>query len=55
MFTTDYEEECTEQAPNTINFYRAPITGQGVAECTLCTFRTTYWECACELEHDCTN
>ena len=26
--------------------------GTGMASCS-CGFRCAYWECACELEHDC--
>jgi hypothetical protein len=27
--------------------------GFAVASCSKCSYRCAYWECACELEHDC--
>ena len=51
---TDYQEdECTELAPESISFYSARMTGTGVAECKDCDFKSVYWECACDLFHDC--
>lgn len=52
MINTELEE-CTEPAPETIEFYRTTFTGEGRARCTECEFVSAYWECACELYHDC--
>ena len=27
--------------------------GHAIATCERCSFRCAYWECACELRHDC--
>ena len=27
--------------------------GFGMASCDKCSYRCGYWDCACELEHDC--
>jgi hypothetical protein len=27
--------------------------GFAVATCSRCSYRCAYWECACELRHDC--
>jgi hypothetical protein len=44
---------CNEPAPESIRFYSAHFGGHGVAECTLCNFKSVSWDCACSLEHDC--
>jgi len=49
----DCYEVCTEPAPESIEFYNTRITGTGVASCKNCSFTCVYWECACELSHDC--
>jgi hypothetical protein len=46
-------DECTELAPESITFYSARFSGTGVAECKNCNFKSVYWECACDLFHDC--
>lgn len=47
---TDYEEDvCDEALPEGIWITR----GFGTANCRYCNFRSAYWECACDLEHDC--
>jgi len=48
-----HAQEC--EPPATIEFYSAHLTGEGRARCTACNFVSAYWECGCELEHDCTN
>ena len=27
--------------------------GTAIASCERCSYRCAYWECACELRHDC--
>ena len=52
----ELEEECTETAPANFEFYRSTFAGTPIAICTLCDYRITYWECACELTmHECDN
>lgn len=54
IIETQYEEdECQEPAPKTISFYNARFTGGAVAQCSNCRFTSVFWECNCELEHDC--
>lgn len=48
---TDYE--CDEIAPSYITFYNARFGGHAVAKCENCSFTSVYWECACDLEHEC--
>lgn len=50
----DYEiVECAEPAPSTIEFYSSTFTGEPRAKCTECGFMSAYWECGCDLEHNC--
>lgn len=48
-------EECTEPLPANMHVYSARFGGHAVASCLDCQYLTVYWECACELEHDCKN
>lgn len=41
--------ECDTETPKTISVSR----GFAVATCSDCNFKVHYWECACELVHDC--
>ena len=43
--------EC--DTPEKIYFNRAWFSGEGRAYCHACQFVSAYWECGCELEHDC--
>ena len=47
------EDLCMELVPAKIRIYSAHITGGTVAECKRCSFLSVYFECACDLEHDC--
>lgn len=51
----DFEEDvcCDSPTPKGIYFYSAHMTGGAVAQCHNCTFTCVYWECDCELEHNC--
>lgn len=40
---------CDAVLPPKVNVSR----GFAVASCDGCSFRCAYWECACELDHDC--
>lgn len=47
---------CGDEAtlPNGVEITRSRFTGQAVAVCYLCEdFRSVYWECPCELVHEC--
>jgi hypothetical protein len=51
MFNVTDDEECCQlpELPKgvTVSF------GFGMASCENCSYRCAYWECACELAHDC--
>jgi hypothetical protein len=47
------EETCQELVPAKIRIYSAHFTGATVAECKRCNFLSAYFECACDLEHNC--
>ena len=49
------EERCTQTPPESVEFDCARFTGNPVARCTQCEFVCVYWECNCELFHDCDN
>lgn len=51
--TMQTEEICTESAPESITFYLTAFTMEKRARCKNCNFVSAYWECACELVHDC--
>lgn len=39
--------------PNGIRTYYAHLSGAYVASCDNCSYMCAYWDCACELAHDC--
>ena len=47
--------ECCVELQDTIETYHARICGSYVARCTTagCEFASAYWECGCELNHNC--
>lgn len=45
--------ECSEPIPSTIDFYSSRLAGEPRAKCRECGFVSAYWECACDLEHNC--
>ena len=47
------DDTCTEPLPEKISTYHARITGHYLASCIFCDFLSVFWECACDLEHDC--
>lgn len=47
------KEFCDNPAPKSIEFYSSRFGGNSCARCTKCQFVAVYWECGCELEHDC--
>lgn len=46
-----HAKDCTP--PKKIEFGNTWFTGNFVAKCKKCNFVSAYWECGCELEHDC--
>lgn len=46
-------EECSTPKPDSVTISRAHFTGAAVATCSACSFTCAYWECACELVHEC--
>ena len=44
---------CDSKTPNGMTIYHSHFGGNLVAECNSCTTIWGYWECACELVHDC--
>ena len=50
----NYDDDvCTMSTPDTIRFYNTTFTSELRATCTECEFVSMYWECNCELEHNC--
>ena len=41
------------QTPETVDIFPAWLSGTPVASCRECGMRWGYWECGCELAHDC--
>lgn len=39
--------------PKTMRAYYSHLSGAYVAACDNCDYVCAYWECACELAHDC--
>lgn len=61
MLSIDFENDapfcCGDDAtlPDGVEIVRARFTGQSIAVCYRCDeFRCAYWECPCELVHECT-
>ena len=44
---------CDSKTPNGMTIYHSHFGGNLVAKCNSCTTIWGYWECACELVHDC--
>lgn len=44
---------CDTELPKSVYFSNTRITGASIAECSACGFKSAYWECACDLIHDC--
>jgi len=47
------EDTCMEPLPDGVRVYLGRFTGSPVAVCDHCDYMRGYWECACELVHDC--
>lgn len=50
-----FDYECCEnpELPSGVSVGFSRISGAYVAKCSKCSFVCAYWECACELVHDC--
>jgi hypothetical protein len=44
---------CNRGVPIYMTVYRSHMAGNLAAKCERCTTIWGYWECACELAHDC--
>lgn len=44
---------CDTELPKSVYFSNTRITGASIAECSACGFKSAYWECACDLVHEC--
>ena len=44
---------CEADLPNGVSVGKAWLTGQFVATCAHSGFVCAYWDCPCELSHDC--
>ena len=49
----EHEDICAEPMPEGISIHRTILAGNLVATCKHCDYVCAYWECACELVHDC--
>lgn len=47
------EDICDNPMPKNMSAYYAHLSGAYVASCDNCKYVSAYWECACELMHDC--
>lgn len=47
------DDTCTEPVPDGVRIYRSRMAGNLVATCDKCGHLWGYWECACDLTHDC--
>jgi hypothetical protein len=47
------DDTCTAPLPENLEIFSAHFGGHAVAECKLCNFKSVFWDCAHELEHDC--
>lgn len=48
------EWECCDAQPTTVmTYHHSQFGGAFNAYCNSCSFVCSYWECACELIHDC--
>jgi len=47
------DDICTEPLPDGMRTYRTRLAGNLVAACERCDYVCAYWECACDLAHDC--
>jgi len=52
MERSDNLEYCNQPMPKTVTATYKTFGGY-TATCSKCSFVCGYWECACELEHDC--
>lgn len=47
------EDHCSEPIPDSMRVVVSRITGDYSAVCDSCGWRCFYWDCGCELAHDC--
>lgn len=43
----------TSDLPKNISYGISRLSGSLVATCSNCNFVCAYWDCPCELEHEC--
>lgn len=48
----DSDGDCTVPLPAKV-YITQNMSGMPIANCRFCSYACAYWECACELEHDC--
>jgi hypothetical protein len=51
MITVDECAECT--LPDGVRVYNSRMAGNLVATCDACGYLWGYWDCVCELTHEC--
>jgi hypothetical protein len=49
----ELEEQCYEPLQPNFTFYRSRFAQTSIASCDLCGYKAHYWECQCELNHEC--
>jgi len=47
------DETCNAPLPDGMRVHRTILAGNLVATCGRCGYVCAYWDCACELAHDC--
>jgi|688.fasta_scaffold1860513_2 DNA-directed RNA polymerase subunit RPC12/RpoP len=45
--------DCGEPIPDGVEFYNTRITGEPRARCSHCDWVSAYWDCPCDLVHEC--
>jgi hypothetical protein len=51
--TIEEYECCDTLPPKKMTFGYSQFGGMYLAKCGKCSYTCAYWECACELSHDC--
>lgn len=51
--TVDEWDHVCDPVPAGVSVGRSRLAGTLLAECAVCGWRCAYWECACDLAHDC--
>ena len=51
--TGSYSEHEVCELPSDVTITGSHFAGTPVATCDACDYRCVYWDCVCELDHEC--